>query len=245
MKNDKKSSQSKQSEQVVKEEKKVVANGYNPKINNVYRSEKGLQILLENVEIVYSNLNKPYHSKEYDSYSSSVRILLNDKLKKELLNLFEVHFKNEKHLPVAMDDWITKKVDLTKEETPRETFYANWHWKKNGNVLRPAKALDVTGIREGEKFPFSFFGDVQLGFVFSGKFTFSCYLNGVVVKKVISQESSFTGFKAEGTFSPTVEIDEQEESETVEEEVRKFKAENPKGEGESFVGKVKRNLWGK
>ena len=230
----------KQPTQEVKAEKSV--SSYNPRINNIFKG-KSLSFLLENVEVVKSNLNKPFHSREYNSYSSSVGILLNGKLKKEIYDLLATSYKSEKNVGIALENFLSEKVKTL--EDGREIFYASIKWIKTAKGLTYAKDLPREGLEDNEPFPYSFTGKLQIGFSFSDKFTFPCYLNGVVVEKVLIQESSFSGFTASGSYKPTVQIDEQEETETVEEEVRKFEAENPKEEGESFVGKVKRNLWGK
>ena len=206
---------------------------YNPRINNVFKG-KSLSFLLENVEVVKSNLNSPFHSKEYNSYSSSVGILLNEKLKKEIYDLLATSFKSEKNLSIALENFLSEKVKVL--EDGREIFYASMKWVKVGNTVKPQKPLPSEGIEETGIFPYSFTGKIQVGFSFSDKFTFPCYLNGVIVEKVIQMENSFSGFSAKGSFSPSVTI-QDDEQESVEQEVEKFKEENQKEE--SLVDKIK------
>ena len=213
---------------------------YNPKINNVFKG-KSLSFLLENVEVVKSNLNSPFHSREYDSYSSSVGILLNEKLKKEIYDLLATSFKSEKNLSIALENFLSEKVKVL--EDGREIFYASMKWVKAGNTVKPQKPLPSEGIEETGIFPYSFTGKIQVGFSFSDKYTFPCYLNGVIVEKVIQMENSFSGFSAKGSFSPSVTIQEDNEQETIEDEVERFKEESQKEEGESLVNKVKRKFF--
>ena len=224
-------------EKEVKAEKSV--SSYNPKINNVFKG-KSLSFLLENVEVVKSNLNSPFHSKEYDSYSSSVGILLNEKLKKEIYDLLATSFKSEKNLSIALENFLSEKVKVL--EDGREIFYASMKWVKAGNTVKPQKPLPSEGIEETGIFPYSFTGKIQVGFSFSDKFTFPCYLNGVIVEKVLQMENSFSGFSAKGSFSPSVTIQEEGEQETIEDEVERFKEESQKGE--TVLDKVKkRKFW--
>lgn len=212
---------------------------YNPKINNVFKG-KSLSFLLENVEVVKSNLNSPFHSREYDSYSSSVGILLNEKLKKEIYDLLATSFKSEKNLSIALENFLSEKVKVL--EDGREIFYASMKWVKVGNTVKPQKPLPSEGIEETGIFPYSFTGKIQVGFSFSDKFTFPCYLNGVIVEKVLQMENSFSGFSAKGSFSPSVTIQEEGEQETIEDEVKAYKEENQKGE--TVLDKVKkRKFW--
>lgn len=216
-------------------------NEYAPKINNIYKG-KSLSFLLENVEVVKSNLNNPFHSKEYDSYSSSIAILLTEKLKKEIYDLLATSYKSEKNVAIALENFLTEKVKVL--EDGKEIFYASMKWIKKGNTVVPSKPLPVEGVEEGENFPYSFTGKIQVGFSFSDKFTFPCYLNGVIVEKVLIQESTFAGFTAKSSFNPTVEIKEEETGETIQDEIEAVKREE-KAEKETggVVGKIKRKFF--
>ena len=198
--------------------------------------------MLENCEVVKSNLNKPFHSEQYDSYSSSVGILLNDDLKEQILKLLKDSFAKEKGLEMALENFLEKKISVSEEG--REIFYASVKWVNQNGTLKLSRPLPVDGLVEGQNFPYSFTGKLQLGFSFSLQFTFSCYLNGVVVEDVISQESNFTGFTARSSFNPSVQAAEEK---TIEEEIEELKkeAEEEKKEAEeekkeTFLDKAKK-----
>lgn len=227
--------------------KKEEANTKQPpkaKIQNLYKGKSSLSFTLENAEILTNNLNKPYHSQEYDSYSSSVGILLTEDLKKEIYEDLALAYKNEKHLALALTDFLEKKVRVL--ESGKEMFYANVKFQVNPQTgeLRPSKPLPVSGLKT-EKFPFAFKGDVSLGFAFSQKFTFACYLNGVVIKEVVKQESDFSGLQTDSFFNPSIQVELSNGSDRNADEDEHNQGQSNEKEPETFLGKAKRKFFDK
>ena len=207
-------------------------NTYNPSLNNIHKG-KALSFLIENVEVLKNNMNNPYKlaantfpGQTEESFSSSVAILLNEKLKKEILENLAFHFKNEKGLSMALDHFVEKKISTL--EDGKEVIYASVKWVKNGSGLSLSKPLPVEGV-EG-KFPFQFSGKIAIGISYSLQHTFAIYLNGVIVENVIKQESEFSGFTASGTYNPTLAAPI---SQSVEEEIREYMEEEKQEEKKS------------
>lgn len=218
--------QNKTTKTVEKEVKKEVNGSLTPRINNKHKGN-GLHFLIENATVVKNNLNNPYYSKEYDSYSSSVAILLEGNLKKEISELLAESFQKEKGLSMALENFVSKKISTL--EDGREVFYASVKWVKNGTSLRLSKPLPIEGVNEGEKFPYSFVGKIQVGFAYSPQHTFACYLNGVIVEEILHQENEFSGFQARGSFNPTLEAREEEKEEIETEESEEVESHTKNG----------------
>lgn len=219
-------------------EQEVNADLPETRIQDVYKNDKSIQLTLENATVIKGNLNKPYHSKEYDSYSSSITIEISEDLKKALYDLLASHFKNQKGLQMALENFLTKKVSQL--DNGVQAIYASVKWVKANGKLTLSKALPVSGI--SGKFPFSFIGDIRIGIVYSIQHTFSIYLNGVIVHEVLKQESDFVGFSADSEFNPSVEVSEEAEQE-IENAFESEKAVNSQnGNGKTSW---KDKIWGK
>ena len=208
------------------------------RINNVFKGA-GLHFTLENCEVVKNNLSKPYHNAEFDSYSSSVGILLTDEIKKEIYDLLANSFSKEEGLSLALKNFLEKKVTVL--EDGQEIFYASVKWKNNAGKLTLAKPLPIhysDGVEESQTFPYHFKGTIQVGFSYSQKHTFAVYLNAVLVQEVISYESAgFSGLKTDKFYNPTLEAEIKEARDESEPEE---KAETKNGKSESVVEKIKK-----
>ena len=224
-----------------KEEKEVkIFEDYNPRINNVYRSAKSLSLVIENALVAKAYLNKPrkteagtFTGQTAPSWTANAAILLNQDLKEKLFKTLKENFKNEKFLAAALEHFETKKITTDKEGS--EIFYANVIWKPVNGILKPRNPLDISGLAQGQEIPFSFVADVKLGFTFSPQYTFPCYLNGFKIKQVLIEKPE-SGVSFGSDYSQEIPIEENEQ-ETVEQEVKAYKEENQKEE--SLVDKIK------
>ena len=133
---------------------------------------------------------------------------------------------------------MTKKIRTLDDGT--RVIYASVKWDNVNGKLVYKKALKISGLERGEKIPFSFVGDLAVGFSFSVQNTFAIYFNGFILKEVLKQESDFKGFDADTEYSPSVEV-EAESQANIQDEIEEVKKETEK---ESFVSKVKnKKFW--
>ena len=207
-----------------KTKEKPSVNGHEekqPKINNIVKGN-GLHMTLENVTVLKNNMNKPFKNTAYEnSISSGVAIKLTPEMKKEIFDLLEKNFRGIKGLDLALSDFTDNKI---KSENGNEFIYASVQWQEVNGQLRLKKSLPVSP--KMEKFPYSFTGSIQIGFSFSQKFTFPCYLNGVVISEVLEQEPEFNGLETESEYNPVLEFNQVSKAkEEVREEIEKAQEE--------------------
>lgn len=220
--------------------KKVNSERKGYKINDIFKG-KTLRFVIENAEIVKNNMRKPFHSVEYDSYSSSIGILLTDEMKKEIYEMLALSYAKESGLTIALKHFLEKKISVTPEG--QEIFYARVNWKKANGRLMQVKPLDVSGLDEGGAFPYSFFGNIQVGISYSGQHTFAIYLNAVQITEVIAQDGNFGGLATDSHYNPSVDLPEEEETNNDLPETQDEKQEMESKKAEN--GKSKFKFWGK
>ena len=207
-------------------------------LNDVYKGAgykgAGLHVTFQDAVIVSNNMSKPYHSLEYNSYSSSVAIQINDAIKEELYKHLASAFKGSVGLELALQNFLEKKIKTLEDGT--EVLYASVQWQEVDGTLKLKKALPIEGLESGKLFPFSFIGHVRVGFVFSIQKTFSCYLNQVAIEEVLKQESEYSGLKTSSEYNPTLSVSQSSSSipESVEEPQQQPKAENSEKKKFSF-----------